>query len=89
MLRKLVSLSNCLFFSTRTEGNERRRSLAFSGWFTGHFSKFHFPRLCTMPEITQAQIEKWEKDSEILDMVEKILENDLKKTWYLDHLVNN
>jgi hypothetical protein len=41
-----------------------------------------------MPEITQAQIEKWEKDSEILDMVEKILENDLKKTWYLDHLVN-
>jgi len=41
-----------------------------------------------MTEITQAQIEKWEKDSEILDMVEKILENDLKKTWYLDHLIN-
>ena len=41
-----------------------------------------------MPEITQAQIEIWKKDSEILDMVEKILENDLKKTWYLDHLIN-
>ena len=41
-----------------------------------------------MPEITQAQIEIWKKDSEILDMVEKILENALKKTWYLDHLIN-
>ena len=41
-----------------------------------------------MPEITQAQIEIWKRDSEILDMVEKILENDLKKTWYLDHLIN-
>ena len=40
-----------------------------------------------MTEITQAQIEIWKRDSEILDRVKKAVETDLNKPWYTEEFI--